>query len=66
MGLAEDVMRDPVDVRHVSSGHGGVINTEDEKRRERGQAVGLFRYHLICPDPESVEGELFNQGRARD
>ena len=23
--------------------------TEDEKRRGRGHAVGLFRYQLICP-----------------
>ena len=25
------------------------MSSEDEKRRERGHAVGLFRYQLICP-----------------
>jgi putative transposase len=27
----------------------GAISTEDEKRRERSHAIGLFRYQLICP-----------------
>ena len=26
-----------------------MLASEDQKRRERAQAVGLFRYQLICP-----------------
>jgi putative transposase len=25
------------------------VSMEDYKRRERAQAIGLFRYQLICP-----------------
>ncbi|OOK76792.1 helix-turn-helix domain protein [Mycobacterium kansasii] len=40
----------------------GVINTEDEKRRERGHAVGLFRYQLICP---ALDKDLSTKARGR-
>ncbi len=40
----------------------GVINTEDEKRRERSHAVGLFRYQLICP---ALDKDLSTKARGR-
>ena len=40
----------------------GAISTEDEKRRERGHAVGLFRYQLICP---ALDGGLSTKARGR-
>ncbi|MDZ4266515.1 MAG: transposase, partial [Mycobacterium sp.] len=36
--------------------------TEDEKRRERGHAVGLFRYQLICP---ALDKDLSTKARGR-
>ncbi|WP_006247331.1 DDE-type integrase/transposase/recombinase [Mycolicibacterium tusciae] len=36
--------------------------TEDEKRRERGHAVGLFRYQLICP---ALDPGLSTKARGR-
>ena len=38
------------------------MSTEDEKRRERGQAVGLFRYRLICP---ALDAGLSTKARGR-
>lgn len=38
------------------------LPTEDEKRRERGHAVGLFRYQLICP---ALDAELSTKARGR-
>lgn len=45
--------------------------TEDEKRRERGHAVGLFRYQLICPALDSglstkARGRLVREIAARE
>ena len=40
----------------------GVISTEDEKRRERGHAVALFRYQLICP---ALDKDLSTKARGR-
>lgn len=40
----------------------GAISTEDEKRRERGHAVGLFRYQLICP---ALDKDLSTKARGR-
>ena len=39
-----------------------VINTEEQKRRERGHAVGLFRYQLICP---ALDKDLSTKARGR-
>lgn len=36
--------------------------TEDEKRRERSHAVGLFRYQLICP---ALDSRLSTKARGR-
>ena len=36
--------------------------TDDEKRRERGHAVGLFRYQLICP---ALDVALSTKARGR-
>ena len=36
--------------------------TDDEKRRERGHAVGLFRYQLICP---ALDTGLSTKARGR-
>lgn len=36
--------------------------TEDEKRRERSHAVGLFRYQLICP---ALDAGLSTKARGR-
>jgi transposase len=38
------------------------LPTEDEKRRERGHAVGLFRYQLICP---ALDAGLSTKARGR-
>ncbi|MGB5150678.1 MAG: DDE-type integrase/transposase/recombinase [Mycobacterium sp.] len=38
------------------------LSNEDEKRRERGQAVGLFRYQLICP---ALDNGLSTKARGR-
>jgi putative transposase len=38
------------------------LPTEDEKRRERSHAVGLFRYQLICP---ALDGGLSTKVRGR-
>ncbi len=38
------------------------MSNEDEKRRERGQAVGLFRYQLICP---ALDNGLSTKARGR-
>ncbi|BBY59112.1 hypothetical protein MSAR_22480 [Mycolicibacterium sarraceniae] len=45
--------------------------TEDEKRRERSHAVGLFRYQLICPALDSglstkARGRLVREIAARE
>ncbi len=40
----------------------GVISTEDEKRRQRSHAVGLFRYQLICP---ALDKDLSTKARGR-
>jgi transposase len=40
----------------------GAISTEDEKRRERSHAVGLFRYQLICP---ALDKDLSTKARGR-
>jgi len=36
--------------------------TDDEKRRERGHAIGLFRYQLICP---ALDAGLSTKARGR-
>jgi putative transposase len=38
------------------------LSSEDEKRRERGHAVGLFRYQLICP---ALDAGLSTKARGR-
>lgn len=38
------------------------MSTDDEKRRERGHAVGLFRYQLICP---ALDAGLSTKARGR-
>ena len=38
------------------------MSTEDEKRRQRGHAVGLFRYQLICP---ALDQDLSTKARGR-
>ena len=38
------------------------MSGEDEKRRARAQAVGLFRYQLICP---ALDGGLSTKARGR-
>lgn len=40
----------------------GVISTDEQKRRQRGHAVGLFRYQLICP---ALESGLSTKARGR-
>lgn len=40
----------------------GVISTDEQKRRERAQAVGLFRYQLICP---ALDKHLSTKARGR-
>ena len=40
----------------------GVISTDEQKRRERGHAVGLFRYQLICP---ALDSGLSTKARGR-
>jgi putative transposase len=47
------------------------LPTEDEKRRERSHAVGLFRYQLICPALDSglstkARGRLVREIAARE
>ncbi|MCW2687882.1 MAG: putative transposase [Mycobacterium sp.] len=47
------------------------MSSEDEKRRERGHAVGLFRYQLICPALDAglstkARGRLVREIAARD
>jgi len=47
------------------------LATEEAKRRERGQAIGLFRYQLICPalDPglsTKARGRLVREIAARE
>jgi putative transposase len=49
----------------------GVISTDEEKRRARGHAVGLFRYQLICPALDSglstkARGRLVREIAARE
>lgn len=44
----------------MRGGHCGVV--EDHKRRERAQAIGLFRYQLICP---ALEAGLSTKQRGR-
>ena len=47
----------------ITSGEGvRVVSGEDEKRRARAQAVGLFRYQLICP---ALDGGLSTKARGR-
>jgi len=41
---------------------GIVLPTDDEKRRERSHAVGLFRYQLICP---ALDAGLSTKARGR-
>jgi transposase InsO family protein len=48
-----------------------LLATEEAKRRERGQAIGLFRYQLICPalDPglsTKARGRLVREIAARE
>ena len=38
------------------------MSSDDEKRRERGHAVGLFRYQLICP---ALDSGLSTKARGR-
>jgi putative transposase len=38
------------------------LPTEDQKRRERGHAIGLFRYQLICP---ALDTGLSTKARGR-
>lgn len=38
------------------------LSVEDEKRRARAQAVGLFRYQLICP---ALDAGLSTKARGR-
>jgi putative transposase len=49
----------------------GVISTDEQKRRERGHAVGLFRYQLICPALDSgmstkARGRIVREIAARE
>ena len=39
-----------------------LLTTEEGKRRERGQAIGLFRYQLICP---ALDPGLSTKARGR-
>ncbi|BBY60519.1 hypothetical protein MSAR_36550 [Mycolicibacterium sarraceniae] len=47
----------------IASGEGvSAVLGEDEKRRARAQAVGLFRYQLICP---ALDQGLSTKARGR-